>query len=379
MKKVILVITMLLFLINFNNVYAKGYCTYEYDGARYVVNEEGNGSISQNLNTDNAATETELFIVITGEENLKKVHGYVADIKPSSFYNNNDFICPDLQIYKLAGTTTPFIIEETTVYFTDDLTKPTQNANTAYYDTVSGHFGNSDKYCDLTYTDNKINVKVRVSAKNGKLQFENIIKNNISLGSSLGTAIHTGLLEEYFLDANGQLDCGIASSAGLKMLIGKDEKWSLANGYGGYLYGPKMTEENAKNGMYLQTRYQYKDYYSVDIQINADNSGNTGNTDIDIDIDQGEMDCDGLLSGQTGLFLQNTLDFIKFLVPIIIIVFTIIDFVKAVASQDDKEVKKASNKLLKRIIIGIVIFLLPSLLKYALKIADIPYGTCTLK
>ncbi len=376
MKKVILVITTLLFLINFNNVYAKGYCIYEYDGAILTVYEEGNGSISQKLNTDNAATETNLLIEIPGEENLKKVHSYLADIKPSSFYSNNEFSCPDLQIYKLAGTTTPFILEETTVYFTDDTTRPTQNVNTTYYETLSGAFGNSDNYCDLTYTDSKINVKVRVSAKNGKLQFENIIKNNISLGSSLGTAIHTGLLEEYFLDANGQLDCGIASSAGLKMLIGKDEKWSLANGYGGYLYGPKMTEDDAKNGMYLQTGYQYKDYYSVNIQVNAKDSGNT---DIDIDIDQGEMDCDGLLAGQTGLFLQNTLDFIKFLVPIIIIVFTIIDFVKAVASQDDKEVKKASNKLLKRIIIGIVIFLLPSLLKYALKIADIPYGTCTLK
>lgn len=365
MKKVILAIITILFIINFNNVYAKGYCTYEYDGAVLTVYEEENNDISYNVNNDNISSETNfngqmlpIFMVAIEKDSIRK----------DLFYLSGSFSCPTINIYKTYAPSDNKVLVE----FSQNTSRsnPTDTVNA----TLSG---NKDKYCDLTYTDNKqINVKVRVTENNGKLQFENIIHKNISLGTEIGPTLHSGLLKDYFLDSSGHLNCDIARSFNLKMLIGKDEKGSIANGYGGYLYGSKMTEEEAKDGMFLQIGYQYKDYYSVDVQVNANDSGND---DIDIGMSQGDMDCDGILAGRTGEFLKNTLNFIKFLVPIIIIGFTIIDFIKAIASQDDKEIKKASDKLIKRVIIGIVIFLLPSLLEYALKIADIPYGTCTLK
>lgn len=50
---------------------------------------------------------------------------------------------------------------------------------------------------------------------------------------------------------------------------------------------------------------------------------------------------------------------LKILVPIIIIVLGTIDFGRAVISNDDKAVSKASKSLLTRIIIGVCIFFVP--------------------
>ncbi len=49
------------------------------------------------------------------------------------------------------------------------------------------------------------------------------------------------------------------------------------------------------------------------------------------------------------------------LVPIFLILFGIIDLGKAVIASDEKEVKAAQSRLIKRVIYGIVIFLVPSL------------------
>lgn len=53
---------------------------------------------------------------------------------------------------------------------------------------------------------------------------------------------------------------------------------------------------------------------------------------------------------------------LKILVPIIIIVLGTIDFGKAVISSDDKAVSKSSKKLLTRILIGVCIFFVPTII-----------------
>ena len=93
-------------------------------------------------------------------------------------------------------------------------------------------------------------------------------------------------------------------------------------------------------------------------------------------IEDFEIDKDILCEGKFGEFLKQTFHFIKFAVPIIIIALSIMDFVKAIVIQDEKELKKASNKLVKRMIIGAIIFVLPTLIDYLLEIADINSSTC---
>ena len=52
---------------------------------------------------------------------------------------------------------------------------------------------------------------------------------------------------------------------------------------------------------------------------------------------------------------------------------------KALTAQSQDEVKKATNKLVKRLIIGVLIFVLPTILEFVLKLAGIEFGVCAIK
>lgn len=54
---------------------------------------------------------------------------------------------------------------------------------------------------------------------------------------------------------------------------------------------------------------------------------------------------------------------IKIVVPIILIIFGMIDLAKAVMSNDEKEMKGAQSKLLKRVIYAVAIFLVVAIIQ----------------
>lgn len=93
---------------------------------------------------------------------------------------------------------------------------------------------------------------------------------------------------------------------------------------------------------------------------------------------QENLKCDNIFSGQFGKILDQILNIIKFLVPVLIIGLAVVDFIKAMASQNQDELKKAGNKFIKRLIIGMVIFLLPTVIEFLLRIAGIEFGVCAL-
>ena len=90
------------------------------------------------------------------------------------------------------------------------------------------------------------------------------------------------------------------------------------------------------------------------------------------------IDC-GIFGGEFGRVLKIVLSFVRFLVPIIIIGLTIVDFIKATTAHDESLIKQAANKVVKRMIIGVIIFVLPTILEFVLALADIEYGTCGIK
>lgn len=56
---------------------------------------------------------------------------------------------------------------------------------------------------------------------------------------------------------------------------------------------------------------------------------------------------------------------LKIVVPIIIIILGIIDLSKAVISSEDKVIKSSITSLVKRIIAGVAIFFVPTIINYA--------------
>lgn len=67
--------------------------------------------------------------------------------------------------------------------------------------------------------------------------------------------------------------------------------------------------------------------------------------------------------------IQEILGLIKIIVPILIILLGSIDFVKAMVAKDDDKMKKAQTDFFIRLIIGIVIFFVPMILRFILDIA----------
>lgn len=80
--------------------------------------------------------------------------------------------------------------------------------------------------------------------------------------------------------------------------------------------------------------------------------------------------------GNFGAFLKQMFSLIKFAVPILIIGLSVMDFIKALTAQKNEELNKASGKLIKRLIIGAIIFVLPTIIDYLLKIAGVTSSTC---
>lgn len=74
--------------------------------------------------------------------------------------------------------------------------------------------------------------------------------------------------------------------------------------------------------------------------------------------------------------LQNVFDFIKIVVPLLIIGLSSYDFVKAVTAKEDKGVKKAFQTLLKRMACAIILFFLPVLIEFCLELVGINSNVC---
>ena len=87
--------------------------------------------------------------------------------------------------------------------------------------------------------------------------------------------------------------------------------------------------------------------------------------------------CKELLGGENSTelidLLKNIITIVKVLIPLILISLGTLDFAKAVFSNEDT-MKKCQKKFIQRIIIAIVIFLIPSLLKVLLTLANSIWG-----
>lgn len=72
--------------------------------------------------------------------------------------------------------------------------------------------------------------------------------------------------------------------------------------------------------------------------------------------------------------ISAIISIIKIAVPVIIIVLGMIDFFKAVISDDEKAISKATQSLIRRLISGVIVFFIPSILWALLNVIDITDG-----
>lgn len=73
------------------------------------------------------------------------------------------------------------------------------------------------------------------------------------------------------------------------------------------------------------------------------------------------FDCDSF--GDLKTDIQNFFNFFKILVPLLVIGLSTFDFIKAITEKDDKDIKKAFTRLIKRLVCAVILFFLPVILE----------------
>ena len=80
--------------------------------------------------------------------------------------------------------------------------------------------------------------------------------------------------------------------------------------------------------------------------------------------------CEEILGEDLVKKIQEIVNIVRIMVPILLIVFGIMDFGKAIFVSDENEMKKAQSKFIKRLIIAVAFFIIPSILQLLLNIAS---------
>ena len=116
-------------------------------------------------------------------------------------------------------------------------------------------------------------------------------------------------------------------------------------------------------------------------------SGNKGTTSISANKVNYNNFCGNDGVTKVMKILGSVVYILKIVGPLLIIVFGIIDYAKAVVSSDENALSKATQSLIRRIISGVIVFLIPSILWGLLNVIDITdgihdlnnteFGTCT--
>ncbi|MDO4375553.1 MAG: hypothetical protein Q4C33_00035 [bacterium] len=89
-----------------------------------------------------------------------------------------------------------------------------------------------------------------------------------------------------------------------------------------------------------------------------------------------ESSCQGLLGESTMEDLTNVFKYMKILGPVLVIIYSTIDYVTALVNKDAEEYKKVNKKLITRLILTVSLFFLPIILNLLLSFINETYTTC---
>lgn len=105
--------------------------------------------------------------------------------------------------------------------------------------------------------------------------------------------------------------------------------------------------------------------------INGEKINSTGVPNVDIQFEKVNIEnCTDLVGEEIAGYFAIIWNLVKIGVPIILIGLGTVDFVQAIFAGKEDEMKKAQGKFIKRIVIAAIIYLVPTLLGFLLKIAN---------
>ena len=133
-----------------------------------------------------------------------------------------------------------------------------------------------------------------------------------------------------------------------------------------YKLGNSADEVNLGSGSGVASVKRKADSESNSANNNSSKSGQ----DASLDVTPVDICKKGTTSLKVFQVIGYILMLIKIIVPLILIILGSIDFGKASLSGDDKAVKDAASQFAKRIIIGLVVFFVPTVLDFFLSLIN---------
>lgn len=122
---------------------------------------------------------------------------------------------------------------------------------------------------------------------------------------------------------------------------------------------------------------------TIDSNGNVVNKNYTNNATLD-GLNQKYDSCSQLIDTETegsfGWLLQKLLNYIKIAGPILVVLLSALDFIKAIASSEEDAFKKAQSRLIVRLVAALALFLVPTFVELLLGLINgINDPTCGLK
>jgi hypothetical protein len=78
------------------------------------------------------------------------------------------------------------------------------------------------------------------------------------------------------------------------------------------------------------------------------------------------------------VWLNNIFRWIKYILPVLVIILGILDFIKAIGSDKEDEMKKAQKRFIIRLIAAALVFIVPLILEFILTKMGFAYDSCSL-
>lgn len=116
-------------------------------------------------------------------------------------------------------------------------------------------------------------------------------------------------------------------------------------------------------------------------EVNANNYINdySGDTIVLLNGSNSDSNSNDTCESMLGDFykdLESIMGIIRIAGPLIVIFLTSMEYIVAITGKEDDAIKKVTNKLVTRLVLVAILFMLPSLLNLLLKFLDQNYTTC---
>ena len=89
-----------------------------------------------------------------------------------------------------------------------------------------------------------------------------------------------------------------------------------------------------------------------------------------------DLNSDCSISDRLINWIRNIVKWVKYIVPVVVIILGILDFLRAIATNNDDNMKKAQGRFIKRLIAAALIFVIPFILEFILDKMGFVYSDC---